>query len=99
MVGADLQGLIPTHDQSSLSILLVLQQPNVTSTTLSPLVGLTHKLEELGTHLESLLLEFLVCLGVNFLSEANDWLEVDVLGFWYLLLQVPLISLLLTQPS
>jgi len=86
VVSADLQSLISTHNQTSLSILLVLQQSHVTGTTLSPLVGFTDKLEELCTHLEGLLLEFLVGLDVNLLRKTDDWLEVNILGLWCLLL-------------
>lgn len=81
VVGADLEGLVPTHDQTSLLVLLVLQQTNVTGTALLPLLALTVKLEQLGAHLESLLLELLVGLGLNSLGEADHGLEVDLGGF------------------
>ncbi len=80
VVGADLQSLVSSHNQSCLSILLVLQESNITGTTLLPLVGLANKLEELCAHLECLLLELLVGLNLNFLGQANDWLEVNILG-------------------
>lgn len=79
MVGADLQSLISSHNQSRLAVLLVLQESNVPSSTFLPLVGLAHELEELCPHLEGLLLELLVGLGVDFLGQADDGLEVDVL--------------------
>lgn len=87
MVGADLQSLISAHDQSCLAVLLVLQQSNITSSALLPLIRLTDKLEELGAHLEGLLLELLVGLDVDFLGETNDRFEVDILGFWGFLLR------------
>jgi len=68
VVGANLQSLVSTHDQSCLSVFLVLQQPNITSSTLLPLVGVTDELEELGAHLEGLLLELLVGLDFDFLG-------------------------------
>lgn len=81
VVSADLQCLVSSHDQSGLAVLLVLQQSHVSSTTLLPLVGITDELEELGAHLEGLLLEFLVGLDINFLCETDDGLEVDIFGF------------------
>lgn len=78
MVGANLQSLISSHDQSRLAILLVLQESNITSSALLPLVGLLVELEELCAHFENLLLKLLIGLDLNFLSETNDWLEVDI---------------------
>jgi hypothetical protein len=80
VVGADLEGLIAAHDEASLLVLLVLQQADVTGTTLLPLFRLAVELEELGAHLESLLLKLLVGLGLNLLGQANNGLEVDVGG-------------------
>ena len=78
MVGADLQGLVSSHNQSSLSVLLVLQQSNITGTTLLPLIAILDELEKLGAHLEYLLLELLVGLDIDFLGEADNGLEMDV---------------------
>jgi hypothetical protein len=78
VVGANLQSLISSHDQSRLAILLVLQESNITSSALLPLVGLLVELEELCAHLENLLLKLLIGLDLNFLSETDDWLEVDI---------------------
>ena len=88
VVGADLEGLIPAHDQAGLLVLLVLQETDVTSTTLLPLLALTVELEQLGAHLEHLLLELLVGLGLNLLGQADDGLEVDIGGFGGLVLGV-----------
>jgi len=82
VVGANLQGLVSSHDQSRLAVLLVLQQPHITSSTLLPLVGLADELEQLRAHLEGLLLHLLVCLDFDLLGEADDGLEVNILGFW-----------------
>jgi hypothetical protein len=82
VVCANLEGLVSAHNQSCLSVLLVLQESHITGTTLLPLVGLADELEELGAHLEGLLLNFLTGLNVNLLGEMNDWLEVDILGGW-----------------
>ena len=57
------------------------EKPNITSTTLLPLIGFTDKLEELGAHLESLLFEFFIGLNIDFLGETDNWLEVNILGF------------------
>jgi hypothetical protein len=78
VVGANLQSFISSHDQSRLTILLVLQESNITSSALLPLVGLLVELEELCAHLENLLLKLLIGLDLNFLSETDDWLEVDI---------------------
>jgi hypothetical protein len=78
MIGADLQSLISSHNQSCLAILLVLQQSNITSPTLLPFIGILVELEELCAHLENLLLKLLVGLNLNFLGETDDWLEVDI---------------------
>ena len=78
MVGADLQSLISSHNQSCLAILLVLQESNIASSTLLPFIGLLVELEELCAHLENLLLKLLVGLDLDFLGETDDWFEMDV---------------------
>ena len=78
MVGADLQSLISSHDQSCLAILLVLQESNVASSTLLPFVGLLVELEELCAHLENLFLKLLVGLDLDLLGETDDGFEVHV---------------------
>ena len=78
MVGADLQSLISSHDQSRLTVLLVLQESYITSPALLPLIGLLVELEELCAHLENLLLELLVGLDLNFLGETDDGFEMDI---------------------
>jgi hypothetical protein len=78
VVGANLQGLVTTHNKSGSAVLLVLEQTDFTGTALLPLSAVAVELEELGTHLESLLLALLVCLGVDFLGKVNNGLEVDV---------------------
>ena len=82
MVGADLECLVPTHDQPSLSVLLVLEQSNVTSTTLLPFSALAVELEQLGAHTEGLLLELLVGLCVDLFRQAVDGLKVYVCLFF-----------------
>jgi hypothetical protein len=44
------------------------------------------ELEKLCAHLENLLLKLLVGLDFDFLGEADDGLEVNILGFWCLVL-------------
>jgi hypothetical protein len=78
VVGADLESLVSAHDKSVLAILLVLQDTNIASASLFPLATITVELEELGTHLEGNLLSFLVCLGVDFLGQLDDRLELNV---------------------
>lgn len=78
MVCADLQSLISSHNQSRLAILLVLQQPNITSTTLLPLIRLADELEKLCAHLECLFLELFVGLDFDFLGEADNGLKVNI---------------------
>jgi hypothetical protein len=86
VVGADLEGLVATHNQSGLAVLLVLEQTNVARTTLLPLAALLDELEKLSAHLEGLLLGLLVGLGVNLLGQLDDGLEVNILGLGSLLL-------------
>ena len=78
MVGADLESLVSSHEQSGLVVLLVLQQLDVTGSTLLPLFGLPVKSEKFGAHLEGLLLQLFVGLDLDLLSQADDWLEVYV---------------------
>ncbi|KAI6776706.1 hypothetical protein HG530_000651 [Fusarium avenaceum] len=80
VVGADLESLVSAHHQSSLAVLLVLKQTDVTGTTLLPLAALLDELEKLGAHLEGLLLGLLVGLGVDLFGQLDDGLEVNVLG-------------------
>ena len=87
MVGADLEGLITAHNKASLAVLLVLQKSNISGTALLPLVGLADELEELGAHLESLLLNLLSGLDIDLLGKADDWLEVNILGLRRLILR------------
>lgn len=85
MVGADLEGLVAAHDQTSLAVLPVLQQADVTGSTLLPLLRLLLEDEQLGAHLEKLLLGLLVRLGLDLLGQADHRLEVDIIGFWGLI--------------
>ena len=68
MVRTDLEGLIPPHDKARLLVLLVLQQSNIASAALLPLLRVALKSEQLGAHLEDLLLQLLVRLGLDFLG-------------------------------
>jgi hypothetical protein len=97
VVGADLEGLLSSHNQANLVVLLVLEQSNVTSSSLLPLAaggggilailldGLD-ELEQLGAHLEELLLGLLVGLDLDLLGQLDDGLEVNVLALGGLLL-------------
>ena len=86
MICADLEGLVSAHDQTSLSVLAVLEQADVAGTTLLPLAALTDKLEKLSSHLKKLLLQLLVRLDLDLLRQPDDRLEVDVFGFGCLLI-------------
>ncbi len=79
VVGADLEGLVASHDQASLAVFLVLQQPDIAGSALLPLAGLADELKQLGAHLEELLLRLLVGLGLDLLGKLDDGLEVDIL--------------------
>lgn len=81
MICTDFQGLVSAHDEPSLAILLVLQESHITSSTFLPLTAVAVELEQLGAHLEGLLLRFFVGLGLDLLSKMDDWLEVNVWGF------------------
>jgi len=54
VVGADLQGLVATHQQADLLGLLVLHEADITGTTLLPLVGLLDETEELGAPVDQM---------------------------------------------
>lgn len=58
----------------------MLQQPHVTGSTLLPLLAVAVELEQLGTHLEGLLLKFLVGLSLNLLGKADHGLKVNLGG-------------------
>ena len=78
MVGADLESLVATHNQSRLAVLAVLEQSNVAGASLLPLAGVAVEFEQLGAHLESLLFALLVCLCLDLLGQVDNGLEVDV---------------------
>lgn len=85
VVGADLEGLVSAHDQSGLVVFLVLEQSDIASSTLFPLSAFFVKLEELCAHLERLLLQLFIGLGVDLFREAYDRLKVNVCFlFWCL---------------
>lgn len=48
MVSADLEGLLPTHENTDLARFLVLQEFHVTYAPLLPFAGFLHEAEELG---------------------------------------------------
>lgn len=48
VVGTDLQGFIPSHDQSDLLCLLVLEQPDIAGTALLPVEIRLDESEQLG---------------------------------------------------
>lgn len=84
MVRADLESLIPPHDQARLLVLLVLQQSNIAGPALLPLLRLAVELEQLGAHLETLLFQLLICPGIDFLGQMDDGFIVRVsLGFGF----------------
>lgn len=95
VVGADLERLLSSHNQADLFVLLVLEQPDIASSALLPLAfrgflallldGLD-KPEQLGAHLEKLLLRLLVGLDIDLFGQPNDGLEVNVLALGGLLL-------------
>ena len=85
MVGANLERLVPSHHKSRLAILLVLEQPDITSTSLLPLPRAAVELEELGAHLESNLFPLLVGGCVNLLSQTDNRLELRVIALLDLL--------------
>lgn len=97
MVGADLERLLSSHNQADLVVLLVLEKSDITSSSLLPLAGGgggilailldgLDELEQLGAHLEELLLRLLVGLDVDLLGQLDDGLEVDILALGGLLL-------------
>ena len=78
MVCADLQRLIPPHNQPCLPILPMFQQPYIPRTALLPIPILAIELEQLGTHLEDLLFELFIRFCFNFFRQVHDGLKVDI---------------------
>jgi hypothetical protein len=93
VVCANLKCLISPHDQTSLLVFLVFQQPNIPCPTLLPLPGVSIKTEELGPHLESLLLHFLICLCFHRFSQVNNRFKMYIRGLGCLLIILRLIPL------
>lgn len=87
MVSADLESLVASHNQSGLAILLVLEQANITSSSLLPFARFLGELEQLCAHFEQLLLGLLVGLGLNLFGELDDGLKMDILALGGLFLQ------------
>lgn len=48
MVGANLQGLVTAHDEANLARVLVLQESDITGSTLLPFLGLSVIAEKLS---------------------------------------------------
>lgn len=81
MIRTNFQSLIPPHNQPRLLVLPMLQQPHIARSAFLPLPTLTIELEQLGTHLECLLLSLLVRLGLHLFGQVDDGLEVDIWRF------------------
>jgi len=60
----------------------MLQQSHFPSPTLLPLPALAIEFEQLGTHLEGLLLKLLVRFCFHFFGQVDYGLEVYFWGFW-----------------
>ena len=80
MVGAHLECLVSAHDEADLAVLQVLEEANITSAAFLLLASLPHELEQLGAHLEKLLLRLFVGLDLHLLSQVDDRLEVQIFG-------------------
>jgi hypothetical protein len=80
VVGANFEGLVTSHNEASLAVHLVLEEPERASATLSPLARLLDKLEHLASHAEDLFLRFLMCNGLDLLGEFKDGFEVNIFG-------------------
>lgn len=86
MVGADLHGLVATHDKTGLLVLLVLEKANVTSPALLPLLSVSVEAEKLSAHLEDLFFLFFVRHVVDLFGQMNNRVKVDVLALLNLVL-------------
>jgi len=82
VVGADLERLVSAHHQPGLAVLTMLEQPDIARTALLPLPRVLVEFEQLGSHLECLLLQLLVRLGIHLFRQAYDWLEVGIRLFF-----------------
>lgn len=78
MVRAHLQRLVATHDEAHLLRFFVLQETNVTSATLLPLLRFLIEAEEFGTNLELHILVLFVRLHLNLVLQLDDWVVVRV---------------------
>lgn len=81
MVGADLEGLVSSHDQTDFAILLMFQQAKRASTTFFPFAfsfGVLGEFEHLAPHVENLFLGFFVGHSLDLLGELVHRLEVDI---------------------
>lgn len=78
MIGAYFQSLVSTHDKTSLLILAMLQQSNISRTTFLPFATLTIKTEKLGAHLKDLFFLFFVGLLLDLLGEMYNRFKMNV---------------------
>ena len=78
MIRANLQRLIPSHNQPRLPILLMLQQPYVPRAALFPIPTTAIEFKQLGAHFEDLLFALFICFCWDFFRQVHDGLEVDI---------------------
>lgn len=84
MVGTHFEGFVSSHHQAGLLVLLVLEKSDIPSASLLPLSSIAIEPEELGSHLECLVFGFLEGLGLDFLGQMDDGLEVLVFALLHL---------------
>lgn len=79
MVSTDLQGLVTAHDKTDLLRFFVLQETDITRTTLLPLLRLLVKAEELGSNLELDVLVLFVGLDLNLVFKLDHRVKLRVM--------------------
>lgn len=78
MICANLECLVPSHDQSCLLVLLVFQETNITSATFFPFPRISVEFEQFCAHLECLFLGFFIGLGLDLLGQMDDRLKMNI---------------------
>ena len=79
MIGADLERLLPPHEEPYLSILKMFEQLHLTRPALLPLPRLTVEPEELCLlNPEDQLFALLMSLRLNLFREVDNWLELGI---------------------
>lgn len=78
VIRANLQSLIPPHNQPCLLILPMLEQPHIPCATLLPLPRITVEFEKLSAHFERLFLLLFICSCLDFLRKMHNRRKLNI---------------------